>query len=73
MVWWWRLAGVWQGLLLGAAAVALAWIALILVFGRIPRGVWRLPTLLSNTGALPWIVALQSWRSGSARRRPRCA
>ena len=57
VVWWWRLAGVWQGLLLGAAAVAVAWIALIVVFGvfHAARGA---PTLLSRTSALPWIAAL---------------
>jgi GTP-binding protein EngB required for normal cell division len=57
VVWWWRIAGVWQGLLLGAAAVAVAWIGLIIVFGefQVASG---LPTLLTNTAALPWIVAL---------------
>ena len=57
VVWWWRIAGVWQGLLLGAAAVAVAWIALIIVFGEfhVASG---LPTLLTNTHALPWIVAM---------------
>jgi GTP-binding protein EngB required for normal cell division len=57
VVWWWRIAGVWQGLLLGAAAVAIAWIALIIVFG-VFHAASGLPTLLSNTSALPWIVAL---------------
>ncbi len=57
VVWWWRFAGVWQGLLLGAAAVAIAWIALILAFG-VFHAASGSPTLLSNSGALPWIVAL---------------
>jgi GTP-binding protein EngB required for normal cell division len=57
VVWWWRLAGVWQGLLLGAAAVAIAWIALIIAFG-VYHAASGLPTLLSDTGALPWIIAL---------------
>ncbi len=57
VVWWWRFAGVWQGLLLGAAAVAIAWIALILAFG-VFHAASGLPTLLTNTGALPWIAAL---------------
>ncbi len=65
VVWWWRLAGVWQGLLLGAAAVALAWIALILAFG-VFHAASGVPTLLSNTGALPWISGA---RSRSARDR----
>ena len=57
VVWWWRFAGVWQGLLLGAAAVAIAWIALILAFG-VFHAASGMPTLLSDTGALPWILAL---------------
>ena len=57
VVWWWRVAGVWQGLLLGAAAVAFAWVALIVVFGvfHVATGA---PTLLSRTSALPWIVVV---------------
>jgi GTP-binding protein EngB required for normal cell division len=57
VVWWWRIAGVWQGLLLGAAAVAIAWVALIVVFGEfhVASG---LPTILSSTSALPWVIAL---------------
>jgi GTP-binding protein EngB required for normal cell division len=57
VVWWWRLAGVWQGLLLGAAAVAVAWVALIVAFG-VFHAATDVPTLLSQTSALPWIVAL---------------
>lgn len=57
LVWWWRLAGVWQGLLLGAAAVAVAWIALIVAFGVFHAAAGA-PALLSRTSALPWIVAL---------------
>jgi GTP-binding protein EngB required for normal cell division len=57
VVWWWRFAGVWQGLLLGAAAVAMAWIALIIAFG-VFHAASGLPTLLSDTSALPWIIAL---------------
>jgi GTP-binding protein EngB required for normal cell division len=57
VVWWWRFAGVWQGLLLGAAAVAVAWIALILAFG-VFHAASGLPSLLSDSSALPWIVAL---------------
>ena len=57
VVWWWRLAGVWQGLLLGAAAVAVAWVALIVTFG-VFHAATGVPTLLSRTSALPWIIAL---------------
>ena len=57
VVWWWRIAGVWQGLLLGAAAVGIAWAALIVLFG-VFHAASGLPTLLSNTHALPWVVAL---------------
>jgi GTP-binding protein EngB required for normal cell division len=57
VVWWWRFAGVWQGLLLGAAAVAIAWIALVLAFG-VFHAASGLPAVLTDTGALPWIVAL---------------
>jgi len=56
LVWWWRLAGIWQGLLLGAAAVAIAWSALILAFG-VFHAASGVPTFLSNTRALPWILA----------------
>ena len=56
VVWWWRLAGLWQGLLLGTAAVAIVWLVLVIVFGifHADAGV---PRLLSDTGALPWIGA----------------
>jgi hypothetical protein len=43
VVWWWR--------------IAVAWIALIVIFG-VFHAASGLPTLLSNTGALPWVVAL---------------
>jgi energy-coupling factor transporter ATP-binding protein EcfA2 len=54
VVWWWRLAGLWQGLLLGTAAVGIVWLALVIAFGvfHVAAGV---PRLLSDTGALPWI------------------
>jgi GTPase Era involved in 16S rRNA processing len=56
VVWWWRLAGLWQGLLLGAAAVAVAWFALVLAFG-VFHAAAGMPALLSEAGALPWIAA----------------
>ncbi|HEX9031311.1 MAG TPA: GTPase, partial [Streptosporangiaceae bacterium] len=55
VVWWWRLAGLGQGLLLGLAAVAVIWMALITVFGVFHAA--SAPGLLSDTGALPWIAA----------------
>jgi GTP-binding protein EngB required for normal cell division len=57
VVWWWRFAGVWQGLLLGAAAVGVAWMALILAFG-VFHAASGLPAVLTDTGALPWIAVL---------------
>ena len=56
VVWWWRLAGLWQGLLLGTAAVAIVWLALVVVFG-VFHAAAGVPGLLSDTGALPWIGA----------------
>jgi hypothetical protein len=56
VVWWWRVAGLWQGLLLGAAAVAVAWFALVLAFG-VFHAAAGMPALLSEAGALPWIAA----------------
>ena len=55
VVWWWRLAGLWQGLLLGTAAVALAWLALIVIFGVFHAA--GMPALLSQVGVMPWVAA----------------
>ena len=55
-LWWWRLAGLWQGLLLGAAAVGLVWLALILTFG-VFHAAAGLPALLSKVSVMPWIGA----------------
>jgi hypothetical protein len=57
VIWWWRFTGVWQGLLLGAATVAIAWIGLIIAFG-VFHAATGVPALLSRTSALPWVVAL---------------
>jgi hypothetical protein len=57
VIWWWRFAGVWQGLLLGAATVAIAWTGLLLAFG-VFHAATGVPALLSKTGALPWVVTL---------------
>ena len=54
--WWWRLAGLWQGLLLGVAGVAVAWAVLIAVFGEF-RVSANPPGLFADTAALPWIGA----------------
>ena len=56
VVWWWRLAGLWQGLLLGAAAVAVAWSALIAVV-RTVHAQASIPGLMSDLAAVPWLVA----------------
>jgi GTP-binding protein EngB required for normal cell division len=55
-LWWWRAAGLWQGLLLGAAAVGLVWLALILTFG-VFHAAAGLPALLSKVSVMPWIGA----------------
>ena len=54
--WWWRLAGLWQGLLLGAAAVAVAWSVLIVVV-RATHAQANMPGLMSEPAAVPWLVA----------------
>ena len=57
VLWWWRLAGLAQGLLLGIGAVALAWFATVLALGvgHLAAGA---PGLLSDAGVLPWAGAL---------------
>ncbi len=52
---WWRLAGTWQGLLLGSAVVGLAWIAAILVFG-VGHAAAHVPRLFAATSLIPWLV-----------------
>ena len=54
---WWRAAAAWQGLLLGAAAVGLAWMVTIVIlggFGAAPNA----PLLLRDVGLLPWIALM---------------
>lgn len=53
---WWRLAAVWQGLLLGCAVSALGWLGAILAFGVV--GAARAPSLFSDVTLLPWAVAI---------------
>jgi energy-coupling factor transporter ATP-binding protein EcfA2 len=55
--WWWRLAGVWQGLLLGSVCICLAWIAAIVVLG-VFHPVSSPPTLFSDLSLLPWLAAI---------------
>jgi GTP-binding protein EngB required for normal cell division len=54
---WWRLVGAWQGLLLGAVIVALAWMAAIVVFGVFHAG-GSVPRLFSDVSLLAWIAAM---------------
>ena len=56
VVWWWRLAGLWQGLLLGTAAVGLAWLVLIVIFG-VFHAAAGMPALLSKPGVMSWVAA----------------
>jgi hypothetical protein len=54
---WWRAVAAWQGLLLGAAAVGLAWmLAIILLggFGAAPHAA----LLLRDVGLLPWVALM---------------
>ncbi len=55
VAWWWRLAGLWQGLLLGAAAVAVAWSVLIAVVRLLDLQA-SMPGLMSELAAVPWLV-----------------
>jgi GTP-binding protein EngB required for normal cell division len=54
---WWRLIGVWQGLLLGLVIVGIAWIVAILVLGVFHVG-HDAPRLFSATSLLPLIAIL---------------
>ncbi|HEV2376010.1 MAG TPA: GTPase [Streptosporangiaceae bacterium] len=54
---WWRAVAAWQGLLLGAAAVSLAWLVdliIVAIFG----GGHPTTNLLRNTSLLPWVALL---------------
>jgi energy-coupling factor transporter ATP-binding protein EcfA2 len=52
---WWRLAGLGQGVLLGAVAVALAWLIAVLVFG-VFHAAGGLPALLTNPSSMAWAL-----------------
>ena len=54
---WWRLAGLAQGVLLGAVAIALAWFIAVLVFG-VFHAASGLPGLLSDPLSLLWAFML---------------
>ncbi len=54
---WWRVAGVVQGLLLGSAAVGLAWFVALLAIGAANAG-HGLPALFSDLALLPVAVAV---------------
>jgi GTP-binding protein EngB required for normal cell division len=54
---WWRAAAAWQGLLLGAAAVGLAWMVAIIIlggFGAAPHAA----LLLRDVRLLPWVALM---------------
>jgi energy-coupling factor transporter ATP-binding protein EcfA2 len=55
IVGWWRLAGLLQGVLLGAVVVAFAWLLVILVFG-VFHAASGLPGLLTDRLGLLWAV-----------------
>ena len=54
---WWRSVAAWQGLLLGAVIVGLAWMAAIVAFGVFHIGS-NVPRLFSDLSLLVWIAAL---------------
>jgi hypothetical protein len=54
---WWRAVAAWQGLLLGVAAVGVAWLLAIIIlggFGAAPDA----PLLLRDVGLLPWVALI---------------
>jgi len=54
---WWRAVAAWQGLLLGAAAVGVAWLLAIIIlgaFGAAPGA----PLLLRDVSLLPWVALI---------------
>ena len=53
---WWRVGGAWQGALLGAVALTLAWLVAVIVFGvfHVARG---LPSLLADPTSIAWAAA----------------
>ena len=54
---WWRAVAAWQGLLLGVAAVGVAWLLAIIIlgaFGAAPSA----PLLLRDVSLVPWVVLI---------------
>ena len=54
---WWRAVAAWQGLLLGIAAVGVAWLLTIIIlggFGLAPNA----PLLLRDVALLPWVALI---------------
>jgi hypothetical protein len=54
---WWRAVAAWQGLLLGAAVVGVAWLLTIIIlgaFGAAPDA----PLLLRDVSLLPWVALI---------------
>ena len=54
---WWRAVAAWQGLLLGVAAVCVAWVLAIVVVGVFHASA-HASSLLSDVGLIPWVVLI---------------
>jgi GTP-binding protein EngB required for normal cell division len=54
---WWRMVAAWQGLLLGCAAIGLAWMVAILVLG-VFRVAPHAPAIFRDPVLLPWIALM---------------
>jgi energy-coupling factor transporter ATP-binding protein EcfA2 len=54
---WWRAVAAWQGLLLGAAAVGVAWLLAIIVLGASGAAPGA-PLLLRDVSLLPWVALI---------------
>ena len=54
---WWRLAAAWQGLLLGCAAIGLAWMVAVLVLG-VFKVAPHVPAVFRDPVLLPWIALM---------------
>jgi GTP-binding protein EngB required for normal cell division len=54
---WWRLVAAWQGLLLGCAAIGLAWLVAVLVLG-VSGVAPHAPAIFRDLVLLPWIAVM---------------
>jgi GTP-binding protein EngB required for normal cell division len=54
---WWRAVAIWQGLLLGAAAVTVGWLIALVVLG-VSGVAPHAPLLVRDAAYLPWVVLL---------------